>query len=100
MAAKQTRNERDEDLTALRVEIQVVLKELWISFHVLVVPRTWSGQYSLVQVIASIFFVQNLKDDAAAAEEQRQEAEAEAKALRSMTQRMILTQEEMVSIFH
>lgn len=62
MAAKQTRNERDEDLTALRVEIQ------------------------------------NLKDDAAAAEEQRQEAEAEAKALRSMTQRMILTQEEMEEV--
>jgi hypothetical protein len=45
-------------------------------------------------------FVQNLKDDAAAAEEQWQEAEAEAKALRTMTQRMILTQEEMVCIFH
>jgi hypothetical protein len=28
MAAKQTRSERDEDLTALRVEIQVVLKEV------------------------------------------------------------------------
>jgi len=28
MAAKQTQNERDEDLTALRVEIQVVLNEL------------------------------------------------------------------------
>lgn len=53
-----------------------------------------------VQVIAYIFFVQNLKDDAAAAEEQRQEAEAEAKALRTMTERMILTQEEMVCIFH
>ncbi|WJX35088.1 scaffold protein Scd2 [Trifolium repens] len=62
MAAKQTRSERDEDLTALRVEIQ------------------------------------NLKDDAAAAEEQRQEAEAEAKALRTMTQRMILTQEEMEEV--
>jgi hypothetical protein len=45
-------------------------------------------------------FLQNLKDDAAAAEEQRQEAEAEAKALRTMTQRMILTQEEMVCVFH
>ncbi|KAK2391359.1 coiled-coil protein [Trifolium repens] len=62
MAAKQTRSERDEDLTALRVEIQ------------------------------------NLKDDAAAAEEQWQEAEAEAKALRTMTQRMILTQEEMEEV--
>jgi hypothetical protein len=28
MAAKQTRSERDEDLTALRVEIQVVWKEV------------------------------------------------------------------------
>jgi len=32
--------------------------------------------------------------------EQQQEAEAEAKALRTMTQRMILTQEEMVTIYH
>ncbi|CAJ2641292.1 unnamed protein product [Trifolium pratense] len=62
MAAKQTQSERDEDLTALRVEIE------------------------------------NLKDDAAAAEEQRQEAEAEAKALRTMTQRMVLTQEEMEEV--
>ncbi|XP_004501742.1 coiled-coil domain-containing protein SCD2-like isoform X2 [Cicer arietinum] len=62
LAAKQTRNERDEDITALRVEIQ------------------------------------NLKDDAAAAEEQRQDAEAEAKSLRTMTQRMILTQEEMEEV--
>ncbi|XP_050874920.1 coiled-coil domain-containing protein SCD2 isoform X2 [Lathyrus oleraceus] len=62
LAAKQTRSERDEDLTALRVELQ------------------------------------NLKDDAAAAEEQRQEAEAEAKALRTMTERMILTQEEMEEV--
>lgn len=39
---------------------------------------------------------QNLKDDTASAVEQLQEAESEAKALRSMTQRMILTHEEMV----
>lgn len=41
-------------------------------------------------------FNQNLKDGAASAMEQLQEAESEAKALRSMTKRMILTQEEMV----
>jgi hypothetical protein len=37
-----------------------------------------------------------LKDEAAAAAEQLQEAESETKSLRTMTQRMILTQEEMV----
>lgn len=39
---------------------------------------------------------QNLKDGATNAIEQLQEAESEAKALRNMTKRMILTQEEMV----
>ncbi|XP_019462869.1 PREDICTED: coiled-coil domain-containing protein SCD2-like [Lupinus angustifolius] len=58
-AAKQSQDGRDEELIALRVELQ------------------------------------NLKDAAAAAIEQQQEAESEAKALRTMTQRMILTQEEM-----
>ena len=43
-------------------------------------------------------FNQNLKDGAASAIEQLQEAESEAKALRSMTKRMILTQEEMVCL--
>ncbi|XP_061364562.1 coiled-coil domain-containing protein SCD2-like isoform X2 [Gastrolobium bilobum] len=42
--------------------------------------------------------IQNLKDDATAALEQQQAAEAEAKALRTMTQRMILTQEEMEEV--
>ncbi|KAK4256895.1 hypothetical protein QN277_006558 [Acacia crassicarpa] len=42
--------------------------------------------------------IQNLKDDAASAVEQQQEAESEAKALRTMTQRMILTQEEMEEV--
>ncbi|KAK7318323.1 hypothetical protein RJT34_03022 [Clitoria ternatea] len=41
---------------------------------------------------------QNLKDDAAAAFEQQQEAEAEANALHTMTQRMILTHEEMEEV--
>ncbi|KAJ8772447.1 hypothetical protein K2173_027624 [Erythroxylum novogranatense] len=42
--------------------------------------------------------LQNMKDDAAAAVEQLQEAESEAKALRTMTKRMILTQEEMEEV--
>lgn len=45
-----------------------------------------------------ILFDQNLKDEAATALEHLQEAESEAKALRSMTQRMVLTQEEMVRL--
>ncbi|KAL4634605.1 hypothetical protein ACB092_04G211900 [Castanea dentata] len=42
--------------------------------------------------------VENLKDEAASALEQLREAESEAKALRTMTQRMILTQEEMEEV--
>jgi uncharacterized protein (DUF2164 family) len=42
------------------------------------------------------FSNQSLKDDTATAAEQLREAESETKALRMMTQRMILSQEEMV----
>ncbi|XP_058226479.1 coiled-coil domain-containing protein SCD2-like [Rhododendron vialii] len=42
--------------------------------------------------------IENLKDDTASAVEQLQEAESEAKALRTMTQRMILTHEEMEEV--
>ncbi|XP_057416357.1 coiled-coil domain-containing protein SCD2-like isoform X2 [Lotus japonicus] len=42
--------------------------------------------------------IQNLKDDTAAAVDQQKEAEAEAKALSIMTQRMVLTQEEMEEV--
>ncbi|KAM7272685.1 hypothetical protein ACFE04_027348 [Oxalis oulophora] len=42
--------------------------------------------------------MENLKEEAANAGEQLQEAESEAKALRHMTQRMILTQEEMEEV--
>ncbi|GLT83847.1 hypothetical protein SLE2022_021160 [Rubroshorea leprosula] len=42
--------------------------------------------------------LESLKDEAAAAVEQFQEAESEAKALCTMTQRMILTQEEMEEV--
>ncbi|PKI36633.1 hypothetical protein CRG98_042975 [Punica granatum] len=61
-AAKQTKGGRDEEIAALRTEME------------------------------------NLKDDAATAIDQLQEAESEAKALRVMTQRMILTQEEMEEV--
>ncbi|OMO91368.1 hypothetical protein CCACVL1_07135 [Corchorus capsularis] len=61
-AAKQTKDGRDEEIAALRSELE------------------------------------NLKDGAATAVEQLREAESEAKALRSMTQRMILTQEEMEEV--
>lgn len=42
--------------------------------------------------------LENLKDDTANAMEQLQEAESEAKALRTMTQRMILSHEEMEEV--
>ncbi|OMO93742.1 hypothetical protein COLO4_16706 [Corchorus olitorius] len=61
-AAKPTKDGRDEEIAALRSELE------------------------------------NLKDGAATAVEQLREAESEAKALRSMTQRMILTQEEMEEV--
>ncbi|KAJ6410497.1 hypothetical protein OIU84_007276 [Salix udensis] len=41
---------------------------------------------------------ENLKDEAATAAERLQEAESEMKSLRTMTQRMILTQEEMEEV--
>ncbi|KAF8400049.1 hypothetical protein HHK36_015924 [Tetracentron sinense] len=61
-AAKQTKDGREEEIAALRCEVE------------------------------------NAKDDASAAVEQLREAESEAKALRSMTQRMILTQKEMEEV--
>ncbi|KAF3441430.1 hypothetical protein FNV43_RR15344 [Rhamnella rubrinervis] len=61
-AAKQTKDGRDEEIAALRSELE------------------------------------NFKDGTVTALEQLQEAESEAKALRSMTQRMILTQEEMEEV--
>ncbi|KAI4319840.1 hypothetical protein MLD38_033393 [Melastoma candidum] len=61
-AASQMRDGKDEDIAALRSEIQTV------------------------------------KEKAAACSEQIREAEMEAKALRSMTHRMILTQEEMEEV--
>ncbi|KAJ7945639.1 Coiled-coil domain-containing protein SCD2 [Quillaja saponaria] len=42
--------------------------------------------------------IKNLKDEASLAVEQHREAESEANALRTMTQRMILTQEEMEEV--
>lgn len=54
--------------------------------------------YSFISFFLFFISNQNLKDEAATALEQLQEAESEAKALRSMTQRMILTQEEMVCL--
>ncbi|GMJ04890.1 STOMATAL CYTOKINESIS DEFECTIVE 2 [Hibiscus trionum] len=42
--------------------------------------------------------LENVKDGAATAVEQLREAESEAKALRSLTQRMVLTQEEMEEV--
>ncbi|KAG8638593.1 coiled-coil domain-containing protein SCD2 isoform X2 [Manihot esculenta] len=61
-AAKQTKDGRDEEIAALRAELE------------------------------------SLKEGAVAAVDQFQEAESEAKALRTMTQRMILSQEEMEEV--
>ncbi|KAM7480202.1 hypothetical protein LguiA_028415 [Lonicera macranthoides] len=61
-AAKQSKDGRDEEVAALRTEIE------------------------------------SIKDETAGAVEQLQEAESEAKTLRTMTQRMILTHEEMEEV--
>ncbi|MQL83213.1 hypothetical protein Taro_015701, partial [Colocasia esculenta] len=61
-SAKQTREGRDEEIAAVRLELE------------------------------------SAKDEASNAIEQFREAESEAKALRTMTQRMILTQEEMEEV--
>lgn len=51
---------------------------------------------SCCSIINSMCLNQNVKDETASTVEQLREAESEAKALRTMTQRMILTHEEMV----
>ncbi|KAL8123231.1 coiled-coil domain-containing protein SCD2-like isoform X1 [Apium graveolens] len=61
-AAKQTKDGREDEIAALRAEIE------------------------------------NVKDETASTVEQLREAESEAKALRTMTQRMILTHEEMEEV--
>ncbi|XP_044502184.1 coiled-coil domain-containing protein SCD2-like isoform X2 [Mangifera indica] len=50
------------------------------------------------EVVALHSEIQNLKNEAATTIEQLREVESETKALRSMTQRMILTQEEMEEV--
>ena len=51
---------------------------------------------SYSSIVNSTCLNQNVKDETANTVEQLREAESEAKALRTMTQRMILTHEEMV----
>ncbi|TXG54442.1 hypothetical protein EZV62_019698 [Acer yangbiense] len=90
-AAKQTKDGKDGEVLVFRTEIQVKYAE-----------NTGSSllfselQNNIMPYI--VYFKQNLKDEAATAMEQLQEAESETKALRSMTQRMILTQEEMEEV--
>lgn len=51
-----------------------------------------------IPVVDLSCFEQSAKEEVASAFDQLKEAESETKALRSMTQRMVLTQEEMVSL--
>lgn len=86
-AAKQRTDGRDEEVASLRTQIEVkyaknsVLVELFLA---------------QTNIRRLVYFNQNFKEEAITAVEQLREAEAETKALKSMTQRMILTQEEMV----
>ena len=52
----------------------------------------------LTSIVHLPCFEQSAKEEVASAIDQLKEAESETKAFRSMTQRMVLTQEEMVSL--
>ncbi|KAK9104031.1 hypothetical protein Scep_020875 [Stephania cephalantha] len=80
-AARQNDIGRDAEVSALRSEVEVRTADLWASKHF----RCQSYRKSA-------------KEEAAAALGQVQEAELESKTLRSMTQRMVLTQEEMEEV--
>lgn len=96
-AAQQTKDGREDEITILRTEIEV--SSCYSLGAVCFFYCHWSSFLLLFFFFLHFFFVQNLKDDTANAMEQLQEAEAEAKALRTMTQRMILTHEEMVVVW-
>lgn len=64
------------------------------------VPKLYPIFYLLIHITlhSDHLLDQNLKEEATTAVEQLHEAESEAKALKTMTQRMILTHEEMVAL--
>ncbi|KAK9048965.1 hypothetical protein SSX86_032068, partial [Deinandra increscens subsp. villosa] len=73
-AAQQTKDGRDVEVSNLRAELEV---NTWY------LPAHWNAK---------------VKDETLGAMEQLKEAESEAKALRTMTQRMVLTHEEMEEV--
>lgn len=89
-AAKQKKSGKDEEIVSLRAELEVRYTDVLVSMRC----TTFICMKKLCLIFPS--YVQNLKDEAATAAERLQEAESEAKSLRTMTQRMILTQDEMV----
>lgn len=90
-AAKQKKSGKDEEIVSLRAELEV---RRYTDVLVSMRCTTFICMKKPCLIIPS--YVQNLKDEATTAAEQLQEAESEAKSLRTMTQRMILTQDEMV----
>lgn len=89
-AAKQKKSGKDEEIVSLRSELEVRYTDVMDSIG--------CTTFICMMKPCLIFpcYVQNVKDEATTAAERLQEAESEAKSLRTMTQRMILTQDEMV----
>ena len=89
--AKQN-NMVDKEIASIRSEVDVSMPSIG-----LLKPSTiFSWCFYLPNLSYISCLIQNAKDEAAAVMRQLQGAESEVKALRSMTQRMILTQKEMV----
>jgi len=88
--AKQKKSGKDEEIVSLRSELEVRFTDVLFSM------RCTTFICIMKPCLIFLCYVQNLKDEATTAAERLQEAESEAKSLRTMTQRMILTQDEMV----
>lgn len=89
-AAKQKKSGKDDEIVSLRSELEVRFTDVLFSM------RCTTFICMMKPCLIFLCYVQNLKDEATTAAERLQEAESEAKSLRTMTQRMILTQDEMV----
>lgn len=105
--AKQSRDGEDEEIASLRSELEVKHSNLLCTdISCLIFPHYgnfWCGKYfgvyfSFAFITLFSFLNQNAKDGAGAVLDQLHGAKSELKALRSMTQRMVLTQKEMVCI--
>lgn len=97
--AKDTKDGVNKEITSLRVEVEVnkhfSILSSYFMLELLFLEKYFSdgASYACLPIFS---LIQNAKAEAEAAASQLQGAESEVKALRSMTQRMVLTQKEMV----